>query len=310
MRFAPRAALLTASSLLALSGTLGALAYVPGSVGYDIGYPQCGGSYPAAVGQPLQTARPAAISAASTVIVPRQLPTGIAGTSRATAPSAVKPSPVTPSSVAFASFGILGVDSGFPFMSSQHPGNPCLANEYQHTPGPAFYVNTGYDPSYTDANHTTTSCASQESAIQGTVPQQMAWAVGCSEAQGDFGYVSQLGIPSAAGWWLDVEVGNSWCGQPGTNCSDRSLNQYTLQGIIDTLTHIGATPIGIYSNRTQWSAIVGSLSVSGASSDWIASGTDSAQAASAFCPASNSFSGAPVALVQFVNTSVDHDYVC
>src|SRR5438093_184136 len=110
-----------------------------------------------------------------------------------------------------------------------------------------------------------------------------AWAVGCSEAQGSYGYASSRGITSAAGWWLDVETQNSWCGQPGTACTDLSLNQYTLQGLIDTLTHIGAVPIGIYSNRTQWSSIVGNLSVTGPTSDWVATGARTAQEAVTYC---------------------------
>jgi hypothetical protein len=209
-----------------------------------------------------------------------------------------------------ASFGIIGVDSGNPFISAAHPGNPCLADEYSHAPNPGLYINTGYDPIYTDTNHTTASCAAQSATVSGSASQKAAWAVGCSEAQGDYTYVTSQGITSAVGWWLDVEVANSWCGQSGTNCTDRTLNQYTLQGIIDTLTHIGAVPIGIYSNNYMWSSIVGTNSVHGAVSDWYATGTSSAHSAAAYCTSSYSFSGAPVSLVQYVAGSLDRDYAC
>jgi len=71
-------------------------------------------------------------------------------------------------------FGIIGVNGGYPFVYY----NPCLANEYNHTPNPALYINTGYDPSYTqvDGRHSTPECVTQSTAIQGASPQQAAWA--------------------------------------------------------------------------------------------------------------------------------------
>jgi hypothetical protein len=150
----------------------------------------------------------------------------------------------------------------------------------------------------------------QSAAVAGNAEQQAAWAVGCSEANGDYTYASGKGINSAATWWLDVETGNSWCGQPSTACTDLSLNQYTIQGLIDTFTHIGAVPVGIYSNRTQWAAIVGNLPVTGVTSVWVASGTSTAQQAATYCSSSASFAGAPVSLVQFLGSSVDRDYAC
>jgi len=144
----------------------------------------------------------------------------------------------------------------------------------------------------------------------GTAEQQAAWAVGCSEAQRDYDYAGGQGSTSAATWWLDVETANSWCGQSGTNCTDLTLNQYTIQGLIDTFTRIGAVPVGIYSNRTHWSAIVGNLPVTGVTSNWVASGRYTAQEAAMYCSSSASFSGAQVTLVQFLGGPVDRDYAC
>ena len=207
-------------------------------------------------------------------------------------------------------FGVVGVDSGWPFISAVHPGNPCLAGEYAHSPSAGLYVNTGFDPSYTDANHTTTDCASKSVNVVGTPGQQAAWAAGCSEAQKDLAYVASVGIAPPSGWWLDVETANSWCGQSGTNCSDLSLNQSTIQGLIDTIASNSTAAIGIYSNTSQWSTIVGTLSVSGASADWYASGLRNGKHAPSYCGAGRSFSGAPVTLVQYVPSSTDRDYAC
>ena len=54
-----------------------------------------------------------------------------------------------------ASFGIVGVNGGYPFTYY----NNCLAAEYSaagKTGNAALYINTGYDPSYTaiDGRHT------------------------------------------------------------------------------------------------------------------------------------------------------------
>jgi hypothetical protein len=207
-------------------------------------------------------------------------------------------------------FGIVGVDSGWPFISAVHPGNPCLASEVAHSPSAGLYVNTGFDPSYTDSNHTTADCATRSGSVAGTASQQAAWAAGCSEAQKDLAYVASVSIPTPSGWWLDVETANSWCGQSGTNCTDLSLNQYTIQGLIDTLAANSSAPIGLYSTGYQWSSIVGTLSVHGAVADWYATGLRSGKHVAGFCGSSHSFSGAPVTIVQYVPSSVDRDYAC
>jgi hypothetical protein len=301
----PIAAVCVAAAFIV--GSVNAFAYQSGRFGYDIGYLQCGSySLPAAAPRTSQDsglwnfARAGAVSSGTAAAtawwsVPRQaVPAGGDRTwFRASRPS----------------FGIIGVDSGYPFMSAAHPGNPCLSQEYAASSNPGLYINTGYDPSYEDSNHTTADCLIDSAAIDAPEAQRRAWAVGCSEAKADYGYASSKGIVSAAAWWLDVEIANSWCGQHGVAC-DQSLNQYTIQGIIDTLNHIGAVPVGIYSNSSMWSAIVGTLPVTGASMDWVASGTSTARQAAGYCKSSYSFSGAPVSLVQFLSASTDWDYAC
>src|SRR6202022_3262581 len=172
----------TATSLLA--GQAGAGGYTPGSTGYDISYPQCGGAYP----------------------------TG--------------------------AFGVVGVNGGYPFVHY----NPCLADEYSHTPHAALYINTGYDPLYTqvDGQHTTPECMTKSAAIQGSPEQKAAWAVGCSEVARSMAYAASQGVANPRGWWLDVETENSWAS------TDLRLNQYTIQGIVDTLHRQSPGPVGIY----------------------------------------------------------------
>src|SRR5207253_3652579 len=41
-------------------------------------------------------------------------------------------------------FGIVGVDSGWPFISSLHPGNPCLASEYAHSDRKSTRLNSSH----------------------------------------------------------------------------------------------------------------------------------------------------------------------
>ena len=256
-------ALVAAIVAVYLVTTASAFAYSSGSTGYDIGYLQCGTSYPNG------------------------------------------------------SFGIIGVDSGWPFISSAHPGNPCFADEYAHANGSAstttagIYLNTGFDPIYTDSNHTTADCASKSAAVAGTTSQQAAWAAGCSEAEKDLGYLTSIGIASnPAAWWLDVETSNSWCGQPYTNCTDLSLNRYTLQGLADILNLNSSSPVGLYSTSYQWNAIVGNGFISGASSDWYATGQRSSKRLASYC-VSRSFNGLPVSLVQWTPSSTtDRDYAC
>src|SRR5438105_10567246 len=286
-------------------GTSGALAYQKGTIGYDISFPQCTTTYPTSTGSARTSLPPAAPGApprgGSTLRGPIAVPQStVRSGTRVVAPSLGS----LPRG-----FGIVGVDSGNPFISSFHPGNPCLADEYAHTPNPALYVNTGYDPSYTDTNHTTADCATKSAGVSGNSAQKAAWAVGCSEAQKDLAYVTAQGITNRGGWWLDVETGNSWCGQHGVTC-DQSLNQFSIQGLIDTLVSNFASPIGIYSNKTQWTLIVGTNTVHGQAADWYASGQTTALAAAPYCASTNSFTGDPVRLVQFVSASIDRDYAC
>ncbi len=200
------------------------------------------------------------------------------------------------------SFGVVGVNAGYPFTYY----NTCLGPEFSDAPAgsAALYVNTGYDPSYTtiDGRHTTQDCATAGSSVPGNAGQQAAWAVGCSEAERDVNYATSQGATAnPEAWWLDVETANSW------SSSDLSLNRYTLQGLIAELRTLSASPVGIYSTAAQWQQITGGYQPA-VDGTWIATGQRSLRRARSSCTA-QSFTGAPVWLVQYVAT-YDHDYAC
>jgi hypothetical protein len=201
-----------------------------------------------------------------------------------------------------ASFGIVGVNAGYPFTYY----NSCLTSEYAAaavTGNAAVYMNTGYDPTYTaiDGIHTTQACASTSTTIAGTPSQRAAWAVGCSEAQRDVAYASAHSATSATAWWLDVETANSW------STSDLTLNADAIQGIVATLRQNTSVPIGVYSTASQWSAITGGYKAP-VDANWVATGERNLKRAKQSC-GSIGFTGAKVWLVQYLGT-YDHDLAC
>jgi hypothetical protein len=197
-------------------------------------------------------------------------------------------------------FGIVGVNGGYPFVHY----NPCLADQYRRTTNAALYINTGYDPIYTqvDGKHSTAECVAQSASIQGAPAQQAAWGVGCSEASRSIAYATEQGATSPSSWWLDVETSNSW------SSTDLSLNQYTIQGIVDTLLRQSPAAVGVYSTGYQWRAITGNLPVSGVLADWVATGSSSAGRARSYCGIG--FSGRPVWFVQYLHGGFDTNYTC
>ena len=198
------------------------------------------------------------------------------------------------------SFGVVGVNGGYPFVHY----NPCLADQYAHAPHAALYINTGYDPLYTqvDGQHTTPQCLAESASIHGSAEQKPAWAVGCSEASRSMAYAGSQGVARPKGWWLDVETENSW------SSTDLSLNQYAIQGIVDTLRRHSAAAVGIYSTGYQWRTITGGLPVSGVRANWVATGSLSPGEAPSHC--GTGFSGAPVWLVQYLEGGFDANYAC
>src|SRR5438046_10734977 len=116
--------------MLVVINTTAALAYQQGTIGYDISYPQCGSSFLTTSG-PSRTAPPPATPAAPSWRSRTAVSTSLA-TQAPTPAARTKPLPLGVSGRSSRTFGIIGVDHGRPFDSN--PGNPCLADEYAHTP--------------------------------------------------------------------------------------------------------------------------------------------------------------------------------
>src|SRR5256885_10741239 len=132
-------------------GNASALPYQSGTIGFDISYPQCNKAYPTntRLGAPPAVTPHAMSVTVRPLAVMTQTTTRADGTPPGRVSQPIAPVTLRPSapSVPARGFGIVGVDSGNPFISSTHPGNPCMADEYVRSPNPALYVNTGYDPS-------------------------------------------------------------------------------------------------------------------------------------------------------------------
>jgi hypothetical protein len=197
-------------------------------------------------------------------------------------------------------FGIIGVDAGYPFAHY----NPCLNDQVGRTPNAGLYLNTGYDPIYTqvDGKHSTAECVTQSASVAGNAAQRAAWGAGCSEASRSIAYATSQGVTNPSSWWLDVETANSW------SSTDLTLNQYTLQGVVDTLLRQSPAAVGIYSTRYQWKTITGGLPISGAVADWVATGASTAKRARSYCDAG--FTGAKVWFVQYLRSGFDTNYAC
>ncbi len=196
-------------------------------------------------------------------------------------------------------FGIVGVSDGLAYGE-----NPCFAAQYawaaRAPQGPAFYMNTG--------NPGTQSTRVSWYEQTGLLPCGPGDEAGCAY---DYGYNgaeqafafagSQVGAGAAAAavWWLDVETANSWS-------SDSALNRRDIQGSIDFLTLQGVA-VGVYSTPYQWGQITNGWQLGGAVANWVA-GALNVKRAPAQC--SSSFSGGPVALVQYPSSGFDANYVC
>jgi len=196
-------------------------------------------------------------------------------------------------------FGIVGVSDGLAYGR-----NPCLAAEYAWAAGapesPAFYMNTG-NPGAGSSRVDWYAQTGPEPCGPGD-EAGCAYDYGYNGAQQAFEYAaSQTGLAAAAAatWWLDVETANSWS-------ADVSLNLADIQGSIDFLWSYVAG-VGVYSTGYQWGRITGGAGLDPAIADWVAGGLNDKRAA-ALC--SSSFSGGPVALVQYSSNGVDADYVC
>jgi len=172
--------------------------------------------------------------------------------------------------------------------------NPCLASEANWAgAGLNLYLYLTYGaqqggPSYCLGTATPTSCNT-----------------GYGAAQYAFQQAQNAGIDTSVTWWLDVESDPSWS-------PDTAANASLVQGAVDGLQAEGVPNVGIYSQQSHWSSIVGSYSPS--LPEWVANYGSNVPP---FDPAqycTYNFASGPVWLVQFTdgaNTNgFDNDYAC
>jgi hypothetical protein len=107
--------------------------------------------------------------------------------------------------------------------------------------------------------------------------------------------------PVANSWWLDVETANSWEGNSANNIAE-------LQGEVDYLKSVGVASVGFYAPAASWQAITGGTTQFSAYLSWVP-GAASLADAQARC-SSSSFTGGPVALVQFTQGGMNADTSC
>lgn len=109
-------------------------------------------------------------------------------------------------------------------------------------------------------------------------------------------------------WWLDVEIVNTW----KTGVDGQESNVADLEGMVANFSGVGAQ-VGIYSTGYQWDQIVGSA-VSPSSNlngldSWLA-GARSEAGAKNNCSLPPLTTGGKVSLTQFVSRTYDYDYSC
>ena len=219
-------------------------------------------------------------------------------------------------------FGIVGVNDGHPFSV-----NPCLARELQWatstlTASPEFYANTANPGPVNNASWPTLQQTPQ--VCFGANSVACSYDYGWNAARGSFDNAvvaeTQIGTPSPsaaaaqARWWLDVESGNAWETIRTTNGPTSAAfanDDAVMQGELAYFASAGVTSVGVYSTTSQWIGLMGVTgSTFAATKAWL-TGYGTLTAAQAACaPASASFTGGRVAMIQYPSIGLDGDYRC
>jgi hypothetical protein len=206
--------------------------------------------------------------------------------------------------------GIVGVNDGIVLSA-----NPCLPTEYAwatraSTYAPAFYANTAnpgpaYSSHWPSGQQTPQIC-------DGTNSTTCAYDYGWNAASDSFRDAARVtSSASQAGWWLDVETGNSWEtleSAYGQTATARSNDLAALQGEIAALQSLGVTTVGVYSTSYQWTQITGGTGQLPSQPAWIA-GVGALSTAQSNC-AQPSFTSGRIALTQYAFNGYDADNHC
>ena len=219
-------------------------------------------------------------------------------------------------------FGIVGVNDGHPFSV-----NPCLARELQWatstlTASPEFYANTANPGPVNNASWPTLQQTPQ--VCFGANSVACSYDYGWNAARGSFDNAvvaeTQIGTPSPsaaaaqARWWLDVESGNAWETIRTTNGPTSAAfanDDAVMQGELAYFASAGVTSVGVYSTTSQWIGLMGVTgSTFAATKAWMTGYATLAAAQAACAPASASFTGGRVAMIQYPSIGLDGDYRC
>lgn len=200
-------------------------------------------------------------------------------------------------------FAIIGVNHGRAFVP-----NDCLSGEIAYAASKgipaAFVINLNSpgkgQPTYPAAQSgTDPACAAKSQACSsytyGWYAAQDAFNVTVAALQS----IETPSIPTT--WWMDIESANYWS-------PDTSLNAQVIQGAIDFVRdNIPGGVMGVYSTQSEWDQIAGRNYQPGVPT-WMA-GAPSFAGARTLC-SGTSFTGGPIALVQYATRLLDIDYAC
>lgn len=203
-----------------------------------------------------------------------------------------------------AAFGIVGVSGGRVYTD-----NGCAAEEaaaLAYTGNVSIYVNTGL---------VTTGTNFTKAMQYGKCGQDRscgAYWYGYLAGVHAYEYAASQGLAGSATWWLDVETTNTWNNNTALN-NQSIIGEH--QAIADRTPATATAPraeIGVYARPRQWAKITGGGLKKHAWPVWYATGrqnqTDTKLAG--YC--SQSFTAAPVYIVQWIGpgTLNDLDYGC
>lgn len=227
--------------------------------------------------------------------------------------------PQCDSALPVGAFGIVGVNGGKAFSV-----NRCLVEQYAWAtslPYPAMvYLNTSNPGALSDYWPKTPTAEGGATCLN----PASASDPGCAYIYGRRAATSAMQVAATAAvskdttWWLDVETANSWNGNGVGNTA-------VLQGMFDYLRAGGVAQVGLYAASSHWPAITGGYTTTTAANYRSAWSTyfapaypmesapvwvPGATAATAAAKCASTFTGAPTVLTQYVQSNLDHNYVC
>lgn len=218
-------------------------------------------------------------------------------------------------------FGVVGANGSIPNQS-----NPCIAQQVRWAaastggtnqpkvqvyalaanPGRAAAVwpTTNTDPAGAPISNPYGTCS-------GGYDRACSYVYGYTRAY-EASHSRGVPTPSAYRWWIDVETGLSWLG-PADATDHQAQNRADVEGMVAALRAAKVSTIGIYSTKSQFGTIVGTVPASSPLTglpSWIAVGTDGVRAAQAACSAGGLTTGSRVQMTQYVVGNQDRNVSC